>query len=232
MSEGKDDEAYPPGWSPREASAAAAELEAGSDGGDNGGGGDGGGDGGGGAAAAAPPQRSLAALLAREEKSSDVRPLLVEVADFFNKQRFDPDGTGGGLELIFSDFIDSHCAAFEGEAPLPVAQDEQVDLGDGSGMSLEFSALHEQYLQKFEDSCSWAIEVNQGSAKKFYDECEQAMQGNLPEEFAGHGDVDNVYQWFIDAMMAAMDYAKFYRVMVGAAHAQKMKRVRALQKKK
>ena len=109
-----------------------------------------------------------------------MRPLLVEVADFFNKQRFDPDGTGGGLELIFSDFIDSHCAAFENEAPLPVNQEEQVNLGDGSGMSLEYSALHQQYLQKFEDSCSWAIEVNQGSDKKFYDECEKAMAGDLP----------------------------------------------------
>ena len=46
-----------------------------------------------------------------------VGAVLVEVADFFNKQKFDPDGTGGGLELIFSDFIDSHCAAFENEAP-------------------------------------------------------------------------------------------------------------------
>ena len=231
MSEGKDDaeEPYPPGWSPREQSAAAAEFEAE----DDGGGSAGNGGGGAGGPAAAPPQRSLEALLAREEKATDVRPLLVEVADFFNKQRFDPDGTGGGLELIFSDFIDSHCSAFENEAPLPVNQDEQVDLGDGSGMSLEFSTLHEKYLQKFEESCAWAIEVNQGSDKKFFDECQRAMAGDMPEEFAGgHGDVDNAYQWFIDAMMAAMDYAKFYRIMVGAAHAQKMKRVRALQKKK
>merc|ERR1711964_747693 len=97
--------------------------------------------------------------------------------------------------------------------PLPVNQEEQVNLGDGSGMSLEYSALHQQYLQKFEDSCSWAIEVNQGSDKKFYDECEKAMAGDLPEEFSGHGDVDNAYTWFLDAMMAAMDFAQFYRLM-------------------
>ena len=39
----------------------------------------------------------------------------------------------------------------------------------------------------------------------FYDECQRALAGDLPAEFAGHGDADNAYQWFLDAMMAAME---------------------------
>jgi hypothetical protein len=54
----------------------------------------------------------------------------------------------------------------------------------------------------FEKTCEWVIDVNGGSAEKFYAECAQAVKGNMPAFLKE----DESFSWFVDALMAALEY--------------------------
>jgi len=69
----------------------------------------------------------------------------------------------GGLESIFEDFCDSHVDSFV---------EEGKDDDDGSGFSHSMHYLHEAYLTEFEKACEWAIEVEGGTLKTFFETCQ------------------------------------------------------------
>ena len=137
-----------------------------------------------------------------EAKQSD--SLLLQVAKYFKDQAFGAE-SGEGLEVVYEEFITQHAETFEGA-------DEADD--DGSGHKMEFTELHQEYLAKFEKTCEWVISVNGGTPDKFYEECQEAVQGNMPAALRD----DESYSWFVDALMAALEYKCFYRLMVQAAN--------------
>jgi hypothetical protein len=85
-------------------------------------------------------------------------------------------------------------------------------------MKFEYTELHNSYLRTFEKSCSWVVELNGGTDAQFQRECQQALLGNIPEEMASNQDT---FQWFLDALLAALDYKTFHRTMCKAAKKSK-----------
>jgi hypothetical protein len=118
--------------------------------------------------------------------------LLQVVATYFKDQAFGA-GKDEGLEVVYEDFICLHSETFYG------ADEEDAD---GGGHKIEFTELHQEYLMLFEKTCEWVIEVNQGSPEKFAKECEQAVKGGMPDFLKD----DESFSWFVDALMAALDY--------------------------
>ena len=43
---------------------------------------------------------------------------------------------------------------------------------DGTGFSHTLTSLHESYLERFEATCEWAIEVEGGDPKEFFAACQ------------------------------------------------------------
>jgi len=82
---------------------------------------------------------------------------------------------------------------------------------DGTGFSHTLTSLHESYLERFEATCEWAIEVEGGDPKEFFAACQRVTSGgpatgrltDFPEEL----------MWFVDALLAAMDFRVFLTIM-------------------
>ena len=144
----------------------------------------------------------------KEAPSGD--DLLVRVCDYFDRQAFLVDRENEGLEAIFEDFVAHNCDAFEQAG---------AEESSGQGHSHHLLALHQKYLELFETTCERVIEVEGGSADAFYDAARRALRGEVPAvlEEAGR-------KWFLDAMMAAMNFEQFLEVMVRAARKKGVKK--------
>ena len=130
--------------------------------------------------------------------------VLVRVARHYKRKQeeeaFYGGNPDGGLEVIFQDFVDEHAASF---------LEEDVDPSDGTGHSHALVNIHKAYLEKFESSAEWIIDVEGGDAKIFFAACERAAAGSLH--------LDAEAEWFLDAIFAAMDFQQFLRLMKEAA---------------
>ena len=109
-----------------------------------------------------------------------------------------------GLEVVFDDFVATHAGAFADDA-----------MTRTEGHSFEFTELHEEYLRLFEKATERVLDVNGGSRDAFMRECRAALKGGeAPPEAEG---------WFMDAVMAALDYETFYGTMARAGEKRRKK---------
>ena len=117
------------------------------------------------------------------------------VAEYFAKQRLDKDDS---LCDIFDDFVGNFKGAF--------ATDRARD--DGRGLPLHWTSLHGRYLKEFTRTCAWVLSVNKASEQLFFRECRETLAGNPPSSF----DAEK-HAWFVEAMMAALDFNCFVKHM-------------------
>ena len=87
-----------------------------------------------------------------------------------------------------------------------------------TGLPLHYTTLHENYLKEFARTVEWVLKVNKEDEDDFYRECKQTLAGNPPSTF----DADK-HEWFLDAMMAALDFRCFLKHMRKKANSAKSK---------
>jgi len=117
------------------------------------------------------------------------------VADYFRSQKL---SDSDDLFSIFDDFCNEFKDAFKSDHTT----------GDGTGLPLHYTSLHDKYLKEFSRTVEWVLEVNKADENDFYKECKMTLAGNPPSSFD-----EDKHQWFVDAMMAALDFKYFLKRM-------------------
>ena len=78
---------------------------------------------------------------------------------------------------------------------------------------LSFYGLHSQYLSIFESQITLFVERKTDyTIEEFFNECRMAMEGFMCAIFEEHEE-----KWFVDALMSAIDFKEWFKMMVGAA---------------
>ncbi|RHY01660.1 hypothetical protein DYB28_008602 [Aphanomyces astaci] len=80
----------------------------------------------------------------------------------------------------------------------------------------EYKELHAEYLALFEGRIQGFLDKEDVSSKDFYAACEQAIESSSPSA--------ETYKWFVDRLVASMDYKLFYGLMLNEARAQLRRR--------
>uniref|UniRef100_K3X8Y9 Cilia- and flagella-associated protein 36 n=1 Tax=Globisporangium ultimum (strain ATCC 200006 / CBS 805.95 / DAOM BR144) TaxID=431595 RepID=K3X8Y9_GLOUD len=77
----------------------------------------------------------------------------------------------------------------------------------------EYKELHDRYLRLFEEELSDFIESEGATIEEFFRECRDIMEGNYTALFSD----EHQYKWFVEHLVASMDYNQFYALMVNEA---------------
>ncbi|KAF0684691.1 Aste57867_23346 [Aphanomyces stellatus] len=112
------------------------------------------------------------------------------------------------FERVFDEFATEHASAFADAA--------ESKAGDDVEHKHEYKELHAEYLQLFEERIQGFLDQEEVSPKAFYAECETAIE-HKGGDYAEYG-------WFVDRLLASMDYKLFYGLMVNEARAQLRRR--------
>ncbi|KAF4128028.1 The ARF-like 2 binding protein BART [Phytophthora infestans] len=75
-----------------------------------------------------------------------------------------------------------------------------------------YKELHDQYLKLFEEELSEFVESEGATIEEFFKECREIHDGQYTALFEEHS-----YAWFVDHLLACMDYKHFYGLMVNEA---------------
>jgi hypothetical protein len=147
--------------------------------------------------------QSLASSLATEAKRESARKevpncLLSVVAEYFSSQKLEPTDD---LFKIYDDFFGEYSDVFSDDA-------EGARDSSKTGMPHHFVALHSMYLEKFSKTVEWVLSIHDGSSEQFYKECETVVRGKDLQGFN-----DSKHQWFVDSLMAALDFEAFHDAM-------------------
>lgn len=87
---------------------------------------------------------------------------------------------------------------------------------DGTGFKLEYDACHKRYLALFEEQIEGFIADEGCSLEEFQRDCEEVRNGKSLTLFE-HED----HAWFLEALMASLNYTDFHQKMVNAAKKHK-----------
>ncbi|KAF1334094.1 Regulator of chromosome condensation, partial [Globisporangium splendens] len=77
----------------------------------------------------------------------------------------------------------------------------------------EYKELHDRYLRLFEEELSDFIEPEGATTEGFFRECRDIMEGNYTALFSDK----HQYKWFVEHLVASMDYNQFYALMANEA---------------
>ncbi|KAJ0410429.1 hypothetical protein P43SY_002761 [Pythium insidiosum] len=75
-----------------------------------------------------------------------------------------------------------------------------------------YKELHDKYLELFEAELSDFVESEGSTVDEFFRECRDIAEGNHTALFEEHK-----YAWFVEHLLACMDYKHFYGLMVNEA---------------
>ncbi|GAB9472690.1 hypothetical protein Gpo141_00009863 [Globisporangium polare] len=107
------------------------------------------------------------------------------------------------FERVFDSFAREHADAFT----------DAVEAKDGDAEHKhEYKELHDRYLQLFEEGLSEFIESEGATIDEFFRECRGVVDGHYTALFEEHE-----HAWFVDRLLASMDYKHFYSLMVNEA---------------
>ncbi|GLD95422.1 hypothetical protein PINS_up004066 [Pythium insidiosum] len=81
-----------------------------------------------------------------------------------------------------------------------------------------YKDLHDKYLELFEAELSDFVESEGSTVDEFFRECRDIAEGNYTALFEEHK-----YAWFVEHLLACMDYKHFYGLMVNEARRQSRK---------
>lgn len=159
---------------------------------------------------AAAPRGALHVVAEHYEKLKNEAESALSVSTS-NSVLIDADG---GIELVYSDFVEENADEFEGAAEA---------LADGRGHDHSLKALHDEFLALFERDAERVL----ASSGFEMDEFQRALGGLAAAD--GSSAPPAVEQWFVDAALSLLDYERFARVMAAAAARQRalMERKRA-----
>ncbi|DAZ93687.1 TPA: hypothetical protein N0F65_008195 [Lagenidium giganteum] len=76
----------------------------------------------------------------------------------------------------------------------------------------EYKQLHDRYLELFEEALSDFVESEGSTVEEFFRECRDILDGNYTALFEEHK-----YGWFVDRLLACLEYKQFYGLMVNEA---------------
>ena len=154
-----------------------------------------------------PPGKRRAEAKAEAKDDGGAKPdsLLATVSSYFRDQAFGA-AKGEGLEVVYEEFVLANCELFEEDESAPVER---------AGHRIEHTELHNEYLRLFEKTLEFVLEANGATPAQFARECQDALaRGAMPE---------GCDEWFVEAMLGALDFDQFYRIMVAAARKRKRK---------
>lgn len=112
----------------------------------------------------------------------------------------------GKLKLL-TDFAEDNYHIFEDEVHNNGTNEE-----DGTGFSLEYDECHKRFLRLFEEQLECFIEEEGFSMEDFEKDCEDVRNGKSLTLFEHEN-----HSWFLEALLATLDYEKFHQTMVNAA---------------
>ncbi|KDO20179.1 hypothetical protein SPRG_14527 [Saprolegnia parasitica CBS 223.65] len=108
------------------------------------------------------------------------------------------------FERVFEEFAEEHASAFF----------DSVDSDDVEHKH-EYKELHDAYLKIFEDRLQGFLEDEGGTTAQFYAACKDIL-----DEKDDHGE----YAWFVNRLLASMEYKLFYGLMRNEARQQLRRR--------
>ena len=117
----------------------------------------------------------------------------------------------GGIELVYSDFVEENADEFDGAADA---------LADGRGHDHSLKQLHDEFLAMFERDAEQCLARSDFTLEDFRDALGGLATADAPAA---------AERWFVDAALSLLDYERFARVMSDAASRQRelMERKRA-----
>ena len=86
---------------------------------------------------------------------------------------------------------------------------------DGSGHSMECHDCHQKYLRLFEREIEQFIDEEGADLSAFEKDCEAVIAGKSLTLIDSES-----HKWFVDALMASLDYGQFHKLMCKAARKQ------------
>ncbi|KAG3034983.1 hypothetical protein PC120_g1121 [Phytophthora cactorum] len=120
--------------------------------------------------------------------------IITRAAEFCSSPKF---------ERVFDNFARDHADAF---IDATEAKDGDVE------HKHEYKELHDQYLKLFEEELSEFVESEGATIEEFFKECREIHDGQYTALFEEHN-----YAWFVNHLLACMDYKHFYGLMVNEA---------------
>ena len=88
----------------------------------------------------------------------------------------------------------------------------EAKVGEDVEHKHEYQACHEEYLSLFEEQIEGFIEKEDTTIEDFYAECQDAKEGAYTALFDVHE-----HAWFVQHLLASMEYKQFYGLMVNEA---------------
>jgi len=128
---------------------------------------------------------------------------LAAVSTYFDSKRKELEAIGGsgtGFDVLFEDWIEAHATDFADLA--------DGGASDGRGYDLRYTQLHAQYLEQFETTAAWCLEVEGFDQQQLFDEAAAAQAA---------GETGGASGWFLEAFHAAVDFDAFIGVMRASA---------------
>ena len=86
---------------------------------------------------------------------------------------------------------------------------------DGSGHSMECHDCHQKYLRLFEREIEQFIQEEGADLAAFERDCEAVIAGKSLTLIDSES-----HRWFVDALLASLDYGQFHKLMCRAARKQ------------
>ncbi|KAG6973819.1 hypothetical protein JG687_00000664 [Phytophthora cactorum] len=125
--------------------------------------------------------------------------IITRAAEFCSSPKF---------ERVFDNFARDHADAF---IDATEAKDGDVEHKHEYGVAA-YKELHDQYLKLFEEELSEFVESEGATIEEFFKECREIHDGQYTALFEEHN-----YAWFVNHLLACMDYKHFYGLMVNEA---------------
>ncbi len=116
--------------------------------------------------------------------------------------------TSNKFENMVDDFGRDHAQVFED------ALDAKADVEH----KLEYSALHQEYMQLFESKIEAFIEQEGSTITDFYSECQDILEDKHCALFE-----EDENKWFVEMLTAVTDYSAFFELMVAKARRMQSK---------
>mmetsp|Transcript_7171 Transcript_7171/g.10767 ORF Transcript_7171/g.10767 Transcript_7171/m.10767 type:complete len:171 (-) Transcript_7171:234-746(-) len=110
----------------------------------------------------------------------------------------------GHYKNSVDDFVESNSHIFAEAAEAKNPEEEEH--------KLEYSDLHTQYLELVEGLLKDFIEDQHCTIEEFYASCKDALEDKYCAIFEEHE-----YHWFVDSLLASMEYSKFFDLMLKSA---------------
>ncbi|TYZ57821.1 hypothetical protein PybrP1_005541 [[Pythium] brassicae (nom. inval.)] len=107
------------------------------------------------------------------------------------------------FERIFDDFAREHAETF-------------LDALDAKGGDVEhkheYKEIHDKYLRLFEEELSDFVESEGSTIDEFFRECRAVVNAKVTGYFDEHK-----YVWFVEHLLASMEYELFFSLMINEA---------------